>query len=557
MLSQMGNRIFHKIIILLFQTLLLAVPCKAQADLTSEIIRDKITQIRFFEQVKLGEAPIASTRVLPEIYEQRQFEPLWKRASNVTELIDAVGTIKKDGLNPRDYHYNELRRYHRTIQAIGDDDPWLAADFDILLTDSLIRLVYHLYFGKVDPTTFNPGWNLTRRFNLKNPARAIQDMIIGGLIATTIDSLKPQYPGYRRLKAALAKYEKIQSAGGWPVIPAGAVMRKGDRGPRIALLRKRLAATDGAPQGIGDPELFDDALESAVKRFQLREEIDSDGIVGRPTLNELNYPVTGRIDQIRANLERLRWFLHDLPEKFVVVDIAGFTLDVYTRNRIIWTARAQVGDPYTQTPCFKTRLKYMVFNPTWTVPPGIAGREYLPKLIENPDFLSETDLKVIDSDGREINPAGINWKRYANRRFPYRFFQAPGPENPLGRIKFICPNPYYVYLHDTPEAEKFREGWRAFSAGCIRVEKPLEFAVLLMDNENKWNLDKIRKSIESGRTRTVFLPRKMPIMFLYFTVRVEYNEMIHFRDDIYGRDDAVIKGLNAPFEFKHPGEIYF
>jgi len=530
---------------------------KAKDDLTTEIIRDKIEQIRFFEEVKLGDASIASTKVLPDIYEQENFRLLWTESDAIAQLVDALREIEDDGLNPEDYHLKELLLYHRAIQAIGHGDPWLSADFDLLLTDSFIRLAYHMYFGKVDPATLNPGWNLSRQFNDRHPAKAILEIIDAGSIKATIDSLKPQYPAYLRLKAALSKYRKIELNGGWASIPEGTVLRKGDRGPGVALLRKRLAMTDGVSAVNDDPGLFDDTLAKAVKRFQTREEIDPDGVVGHPTLIELNYPVEWRIDQIRANLERMRWYLHDLPERFVVVDIAGFLINYFESNRITWTTRAQVGDPYTQTPCFKADIKYLVLNPTWTVPPGIAKREYLPMLRKNPDYLNQADLKIIDNRGKFVNPDSINWASYTNRAFPYKFFQEPGPTNPLGRIKFICPNPEYIYLHDTPESEKFSETWRAFSGGCIRVEKPLEFAVKLLDVKPQWRLEKLKDIIQSGKTRTIFLPHKIPVMFLYITVVVEQNGMIVFRDDVYGRDAAVIEGLNAPFEFKKVDMIKF
>ena len=529
----------------------------AQEDLIVEIIRDKIEQIRYFQEVKLGDASIASRKVLPQIYEQQNFQPVWQNRGAITELLEAVGSIGEDGLDPRDYHYKELQQYRNAIRVSDNTDPWLISDFDILLTDSFIRLAYHLFFGKVDPTTLHPGWNLSRNLGSRNPSRAILEIIRAGDIRATLDSIKPEHPAYLHLKSALAKYRKVQSLGGWEPIPEGGALKKGDRDPRIAFLRKRLALTDGAPVGSGDPELFDDHLEIAVKRFQTREEIEADGVVGRPTLSELNNPVEERIHQIRANLERMRWFLHDLPEKFVVVDIAGFQVEYYEQEQIVWKTRAQVGDPYTETPCFKAEIKYMVLNPSWTVPPGIAKRVYLPMMRENPEQLMQTGLKIINSKGKPIDPDGIDWERYANRAFPYRFYQIPGPTNPLGQIKFICPNPFYVFLHDTPETEKFDETWRAFSAGCIRVEKPFEFALQLLGDHDQWPIERIKKIIDSGKPRTIFLPRRIPVMFLYITVIAEPGGMIIFRDDLYGRDKAVIDGLKVPFKFKKAGRFSF
>ena len=300
--STMRTRIIYILIATMILAGLIAPLVQAQSDLTIEIIRDKIEQIRFFEEVKLGEASIASTKVLPQIYEQQNFRLIWTDSDSILQLLEAVRNIEDDGLNPQDYHFKELLLYHKAIKAIGSNDPWLSSDFDILLTDSFIRLTYHLYFGKVEPATLNPGWNLSRQFNYRNPDRVILEIIQAGSIKATIDSLKPQYPAYLRLKSALAKYRKIQSKGGWTPIPAGGVLRKGDRGPRIALLRKRLALTDDVPAVNADPEFFDETLEKGVKRFQTREEIDPDGAVGRPTLIELKYTGEWRIDQKPAKL---------------------------------------------------------------------------------------------------------------------------------------------------------------------------------------------------------------------------------------------------------------
>ena len=557
MIADIRIRIIHHVIPLIIIVCLLATVVEADSDLTTEIIRDKIEQIRFFKKVKLGDASIASTKVLPEIYEQQNFQLIWTDADAILQLLDSVKSIIDDGLNPQDYHFKELLLYHNAIRAIGNNDPWLSTDFDILLTDSFIRLAYHLYFGKVDPAALHPGWNLSREIGSRNPTQVILEIILAGSIKSTIDSLKPRYPEYRRLKSVLAKYRNILSNGGWIPIPPGGALALGDRNPRVVQLRKRLALTDDVPAVNDDPEFFDETLEKAVKRFQTREELDPDGVVDRSTLRELNYPVEARIDQIRANLERMRWFLHDLPEQFVVVDIAGFLVNFYDKHHRIWQARAQVGDPFTETPCFKAEIKYMVINPSWTVPPGIAKREFLPMLRENPDNLNQTNLKIIDSRGKFVNPDNINWARYTKQAFPYRFYQQPGPDNPLGRIKFICPNPFYIYLHDTPETENFSEPWRAFSAGCIRVDKPLEFALQLLGKNSQWSLEKLNKIVGSGKTRTLFLPRKIPVMFLYVTVLAEQNGMTYFRDDLYGRDEAVISGLNSPFEFKKNNGIDF
>jgi murein L,D-transpeptidase YcbB/YkuD len=247
-----------------------------------------------------------------------------------------------------------------------------------------------------------------------------------------------------------------------------------------------------------DTETFDDQLEKAVMRFQRRHHLAADGAVDKQTLEDLNVPVEKRIDQIRINLERLRWVLHAINGKFVIADIAGFKVFVYKDNEIIWTSRVQVGRPYRQTPVFKATITYMELNPTWTVPPGILAKDILPAVKNDPGYLKERNISVIDRSGKEINQDTIDWSKYSGRNFPYQLRQDPGPNNAMGLIKIMFPNKHLVFIHDTPSRSLFDRTDRTFSSGCIRTEKPFELAEILLDNPAKWNQESFKRIIDSG-----------------------------------------------------------
>jgi murein L,D-transpeptidase YcbB/YkuD len=268
------------------------------------------------------------------------------------------------------------------------------------------------------------------------------------------------------------------------------------------------------------------------------------------TLEAVNVTVETRIDQIRVNLERARWVFHSVHGKFVLVDIAGFEVAVRQEDGLTWTCRAQVGKPYHETPVFRSDIKYLVFCPTWTIPPGILEEDTLPAVKRDPDYLAKRNINVIDRNGNVVDQASIDWSKYSAQDLPYALRQEPGPNNALGQIKFIFPNPHLVYLHDTPSKSLFDHTDRAFSSGCIRVEKPFELAELLLNDPEKWNQEEIKKAIESGKTRTVFLPVPVPVLLFYWTVEPFPNGEVHFKSDLYGRDEAILEGLNGEFRFR-------
>ena len=268
----------------------------------------------------------------------------------------------------------------------------------------------------------------------------------------------------------------------------------------------------------------------------------------------LNVPIDARLGQIEVNLERGRWLLHDLSPTFIVVNVAGFRVYYLRDGELVWSGRAQVGKPFRQTPIFRSTITYLVLNPTWTVPPGIFANDILPALKRDSGYLAKRGLSVIDSEGRPVT-APIDWASMTPRRFPYLLRQGPGPENALGRVKFMFPNEHSVYLHDTPSRALFEKSERAFSSGCIRVENPLELARLLLEEQTGWDADAIAVAVATGETRTVTLQSKLPVLLTYWTAWVDRDGVLQFRSDVYGRDAKVRAALDLPFRVHRAPEL--
>jgi murein L,D-transpeptidase YcbB/YkuD len=347
---------------------------------------------------------------------------------------------------------------------------------------------------------------------------------------------------YDRFKTALAEYRAIQANGGWASVPSGPTLRPGMTDERVPALAARLTVTRDLPAASAAPSaLYDETLVAAVQRFQARHGLAADGVVGAGTLAALNVPVAARIDQLRVSLERAREVFYDPESDFLVVNVAGFQLYHVRRGEIVWRTRVQVGQPYRQTPIFRAEMTYVVVNPTWTVPPTVFRNDILPAVRRTPAYLASRHIDVFDSGGAAVDPASVDW---SSRNPPYRLVQRPGPDNALGRIKFMFPNEHSVYLHDTPSRDLFSRDSRAFSSGCIRVENPFELVQQLLGERARARLDAV---VTSGRTQTIFLDKPMTVMLLYWTAEVDGTGRVSFFPDVYQRDQAVIAALAEPF----------
>jgi len=495
-----------------------------------------------------GEA-VASVQVLPALYQQRNYTRIWTRPDSVEQLFDVLGSIDEDGLDAADYHTAALMALRAQLHETTTENPALSAQYDILLTDSLIRLGYHLLVGKVDPLELDNHWNMEYTIGDLDTTLELATAIQQGKVTGLVNRLRPQASIYANLKAALARYRNIEQRGGWQPITPGPTLKPGMSDARVSELRKRLAASGELSSADLTSSLFDDDVETAVKNFQQLHGLEADGLVGKATLAAMNVPVEARVDQIRVNLERARWVLGNLPDEYVMTDIAGFRVTYIRDNEVIWRSRAQVGKPYRKTPVFRSEITYLDINPTWTVPPTILYQDIIPKLRKDPDYLNRKDMRVLEYSGKAVDASKIDWSSYADGGFPYMIRQNPGPRNALGRIKFMFPNKHSVYLHDTPSKSLFGRTQRAFSSGCIRVENPYDFAQLLLKSD-QWNKARIMEIVDSRKTTSVPLPSPVTVILLYWTVNADDQGHVVFKKDIYNRDGPVLAALKNPFRFR-------
>jgi len=495
----------------------------------------------------VGSTPILAKSLLPSLYQQRGYRPAWN-GERLDALIGAIDGVVLDGLTPSDYHESALRQARAAMNTEAGRSAAETADRDLIATDALAGVAYHLYFGKVDPLRIDSRWNFSRPLTRRGAGEVMLRVLDSGQIAPFLDGLRPRHPYYEYLRRELASYRELAARGGWPRISGSAPLLPGRRDERIPTLRARLHASGDldATTGSDTSRVFDPALEAAVRSFQRRHLLADDGAVGRGTLDALDVPVGDRVKQLRVNLERARWLLHDLPDRFVVVNIAAFQTYLVAGAQRTWTTRCQVGKEGRQTPVFRDTLRYVVFNPTWTVPSGILAKDVLPPLRRGDlSVLQRKKLKVLDRQGRSVNPGTVQWSRINAGNCPYTFRQDAGPDNALGRVKFMFPNPYSVYLHDTPSRDLFDAPSRAFSSGCIRVDRPLALAQRLLD-EPKWDAAGIQRTVDSGKTVTVNLKRPLPVLLLYWTAFPSgEGRRIAFAKDIYGRDAKVLKALGT------------
>jgi len=289
-------------------------------------------------------------------------------------------------------------------------------------------------------------------------------------------------------------------------------------------------------------------LQQSVMAFQKRHGLKADGVVGSATLDALNVPSKERVRKIELNMERLRWILGNVEQRSIVVNIANFMLDVVENGKSILSMRVVVGKPYWDTPVFTARMTYLIINPTWNVPESIARKEMLKTIKKDPHYLAKQNIKVLRSRGSqetEVDPKTVDWARTNARNLPYRFRQEPGPLNPLGRIKFMFPNKFDVYLHDTPAKRLFSENVRTFSHGCTRIERPLELAEYVLRDDHRWSREDLLAAIEEGAEQKVMIPHPLNVHFLYLTAWVDEEGVLQFRDDIYKRDESLDEALRS------------
>ncbi|WP_162098459.1 L,D-transpeptidase family protein [Nitritalea halalkaliphila] len=290
---------------------------------------------------------------------------------------------------------------------------------------------------------------------------------------------------------------------------------------------------------------YDSLLLRGVLRLQQRLGLNQDGVIGNGTLAGLNEPPAQQMQKLAVNMERLRWLPDTLKEETViVVNIANFRMDLIQNRDTLFSTEAIVGKNYRKTPVFNAEMSYLVFSPTWTVPPTILANDVLPAVKKDMNYLKSKQMRVLTFDGKEVDPTKINWQSLSARGFPYMIRQDPGPQNSLGAVKFMFPNRYNVYIHDTPSREQFGRDNRALSSGCIRIREPERLAVLLLEDQG-WTPERIAAAMKRKTEENVRLKRPIPVVLLYLTAWTDEGGRLQWREDIYTRDAELAAALRS------------
>lgn len=471
-------------------------------------------------------------------YGERAFAPIWFTDTGIAEnahlVVAAMASANDHALNPD--NYGPLRLVDQAAAATTPAD-WAA--FELELTKQYIRYATHLSSGRVQPNKINKALNLFP--DRPEPQMLLEQAVDAVDFATFLEALAPRSDNYARLKRRLAQYREKAASGDFATVPEGDVLKPGMSDPRVAALRQRLMEEDieGASGHSGDT--YDGSLVEAVKIFQAHHGLADDGVIGKETYARLNIPLEEKLIQMELNMERRRWMRDDLGSFYVFVNLADQELKVVEDGKTVHTARVVVGKPYHATPVFSDQLEYIEINPFWNVPYSIATSEYLPKLKKNPAALSGKNIRVFQ-DGTEVAATQIAWNSYSRGNFPFRLRQDPGNSNALGRIKFMFPNTFNIYIHDTPSKSLFTKAERAFSHGCIRVSDPFALANVLFEHKSAasghW------EAIRDTGKRTVVKPGvPIEVHLTYLTAWMNKDGATHFRKDIYGRDAKLLTAL--------------
>lgn len=472
-------------------------------------------------------------------YADRGYTPMWVRdggpKTKAWVLLQHLRDAGREGLEPADYEPEKIAELMETT------DPSELARLEIMLTRSFIEYAQDLRAGRVQPG------EVDNEIHIEAPSVDPRALIDGAEAADDlgpyIETIRPQTAQYERLREKLAEYRRAAVTGGWPLVPEGPTLKPGMDDERVPALRRYLAAVgDLAGNADEASTLYEGDLVEAVKAFQARHGIDVDGAVGPATLAEIRTPVEERIETMVLNLERRRWMKDDLGPRYVFVNLADQYVKIVENDKTVHTERLVVGKPYTRTPVFSDEIEYVVVNPDWTVPASITRNEYMPLLKKDPGAMSARNIRIF-AGGREVNPYSIVWPAVQGTG-GYTLRQDPGPSNALGRIKFMFPNRFNVYIHDTPSKSLFARSSRVFSHGCMRVENPFDFGGALLAAEG-WTTERLKSAMGTGRKKVITLKQKVPVHVTYLTAWANRDGSVHFRNDVYGRDEKLVAALRA------------
>ncbi len=522
----------------------------------------------FFDdsELLLSDAPLNHFHTVNKIYARTNYKLLWLRNYELAPtgqlLLQHLQETSADQIYDYQYHLTYIQQRLHHLQTLPKD----ATALDILLTDAFVSyaedvlsekllpsFMTHLPKG-LRPVAYHDG--LTEGpVDHDNIIRLLGQNHSPGALTKVLKSMTPAHQDYERLRNAMERYQQLAQNGDWAPLPDGPSLVKGQQSPEVGQLRRLLSQygdypikrglleqwfSDDTPLTETQANSFDEELELSLKQFQARHGQDADGKAGRITRRLLNTPPSYRIKQIALNMKRWRELPKDLGDRHIWVNMTNYTLQLMNRGIAELEMKVIIGKSRRKTPVMQQSISTVVLNPYWNVPRRITVVDILPKARKDLSYLKERNINVYENwtSTEPVPLESIDWQNMTRRNFPYRLRQDPGENNALGEVKFVIPNDDSIYLHDTSHPELFELDKRALSSGCVRVEKPMELARAVLKG-SRWTDEKIQQTLDSGKTRYLRVPHKIPTYLFYATAWVDDNGNIQFRDDIYQRDRLV------------------
>ena len=475
---------------------------------------------------------------LEKIYSERDYKSLWRDGERLHAFYTSLKSADKEGLNFNDYHGKEID----SLLSATDINSTQAARLDLILSDAFLTYARDLYYGKLNPEELHEFWGISRKE--KDFVALLKQGIENNEIIAILEDLKPSHQVYRDLKKSLAEYKDVQAEEtSSKKISHGELIKPGESDPRINAIAKRLRELNGFKADTsGTGNVYSEELVEAVKKFQQSKSIQTDGIIGNSTIDELNKGPKDIYNQILANLERWRWYPRDLGDHYILINIPNFKLAVVKDGDTIRQHNVIAGAKARQTPIFSDTINHLVINPTWTVPPTIKSKDIIPKMAADQSYSQKNNMTVTSTTGEQVDPSSVDWNSPDARN--YTFTQRAGPSNPLGRVKIMYPNKYLIYLHDTPAKSLFSQTQRAESSGCVRVENAIDLASYVVENQDEWTQDRIQEIINSGETTTVEVDRPIQVHHFYWTAWRAGNKTVVI-NDVYDLDKQIYTKLTA------------
>jgi len=511
-------------------------------------IRNHLLVIEEYEGLFPEGEEVSFYRELIEFYDQRYHRSIWFDGDQfkkdpevlIAEIKDSYG----EGLKPADYHLDFIENSVKDPELFTADSLGKKALLEILLTNAYLSLASDYLNGKIDPEIIIEDYN-HQDDNLE-AQKLLKLLVEEERLAQILETQLPKSSNYTQLRDKLYLYRDSGKIKEWPQINTDETLALEAEGRAVAQLVENLSARAYLNlESLDNRESFSQQVKRSVVRFQLDNGLNADGIVGSKTRKALNIPLEQRIKQIIVNMERWRWLPENLGSRYIYVNIADYNLKLYENNQLKMEMKTIVGQEQRSTPVFSDEIDYLVLNPYWYVPKSIAVKDKLPLIKEDYKYLQENNYSLFQYTGnnnlKEIDPAEVDWSEIDKDNFNYLLRQNPGDENALGRVKFMFPNRFSIYLHDTPSKYLFSETERGFSSGCIRIEKPVDLAEYLLKDQEKWDRQAIEAEMKKDKEKTVYLNNPIKIYLQYNTVWVDSLGNLNFREDIYGRDQKIIE----------------